>query len=93
MLGVYTCLKNENPSFICNMFHEESIQYNLRSENLPWLPQANTIEYGNDCIVFGGSILWNYLANEIKSQTSVCSFKKCIKGWSGESCNCKICKL
>ena len=92
MLEVYKCLKNENPSFMWNMFHENSIQYNLRSKNLLMLPQTNTIKYRNDSIVFRGSILWNYLPNEIKSQASVCTFKKCIKSWSGGDCNCKICK-
>ena len=29
MLEVYKCLKNENPSFMWNMFQEKSIQYNL----------------------------------------------------------------
>ena len=92
MLEVYKCLKNENPSFMWNMFYEKSIQYNLRSKNLLMLPQTNTIKYGNDSVVFRGSILWNYLPNEIKSQASVCTFKKCIKSWSGGDCNCKICK-
>ena len=91
MLEVYKCLRNENPSFMWNMFHEKSIQYNLRSKNLLMLPQTNTIEYGNDSIVFRGSISWNYLPNEIKSQASVYTCKKCIKSWSGGDCNCKIC--
>ena len=43
MLEVYKCLKNENPSFMWNKFHEKSIQYNLRSKNLLMLPQTNTI--------------------------------------------------
>ena len=92
MLEVYKCVKNENPSFMWNMFHEKSIQYNLRSKNLLMLPQTNTIKHGISGIVFRGRILWNYLPNKIKSQTSVCSFKKCIKFWSGEDCNCIICK-
>ena len=92
VLEVYKCFENENPSFVWNMFHEKSIQYNLRSKNLLTLPQTNTIKYGSDSIVFRGSILWNYLPNEIESKTSVCSFKKCIKIWSGEDCHCKICK-
>ena len=92
LLEVYKCLKNENPSFIRNMLHEKSLQYNLRLKNLLMLPQTNTIKYGDDTIVFRGTILWNYLPNEIKSQNSVCSFKECIKNWSGECCNCKICK-
>ena len=40
MLEVYKCLKNENPSFMWNMFHEKSIQYNLQSKNLLMLPQT-----------------------------------------------------
>ena len=63
----------------------------LRSNNLLMLLQTNTIRYGNVSLTFRGSILWNYLENEIKSKTSVCSFKKCIKSWSGEEYNCKIC--
>ena len=50
------------------------------------LPQRNTIRYGNDSIVFRGSSLWSYLPNDIKSQTSVCSCKKCIENWSKEGC-------
>ena len=75
-----------------NIFHEKSIQYNLRLNILLMLPQTNTIKYGNDTIVFRGSILWSYLPNKIKSQASIFTFKKCIKSWSGEDCNCKSCK-
>ena len=57
ILEVHKCLKNENPPFMWNMFHEKSIQYNLPSKSLPMLPQTNTIKYGNDSIVFRGSIL------------------------------------
>ena len=63
MLEAYKCLKNENPSLLWNMFHEKSIQYNLRSKNLLLLPQTNTIKYGNDSTVFRGSILLNCLPN------------------------------
>ena len=55
--------ENENSSFVWNMFHEKSIQYNLRSKNLLMLPQTlacfsgNNIKYGNDSIVCRGSIL------------------------------------
>ena len=85
-------MSNENPTFMWNMFHEKSVQHDLRSKNLLMLPQTNTIRYGNDSIVFRGSILWKYLPNVIKSKTSVCSFKKSINSWSGEGCYCKICK-
>ena len=91
MLEVYKYVNKENPSFMWNMFLEKSSRYDLRSSNLLMLPQTNTIRYGNDSLTFRGSILWNHLENEIKSKTYVCSFRKCIKSWSGEEYNCKIC--
>ena len=86
MLEAYKCIKKEPTSFMWNMFHEKSSQYDLRSKNLLILPQANTIRYGNDSLIFRGSISWNYLQNDIKSKTPFCSFKKCIKSWSAEGC-------
>ena len=44
VLEVYKCLKNENPLFTWNMFHEKSIEYNLQSKNLLMLPQTNAIK-------------------------------------------------
>ena len=54
--------------------------------------REHALIYGNHILIFRGSILWNYLQNDIKSKTSVCSFKKCIKSGSGEDCSCKIWK-
>jgi len=88
MLEVYKNI-NKKPSFMWNMFHEKSSQYDLRSKNLLILPQTNTIRHGNDRLIFPGSILWNYFQNDIKSKTPVCSFKKCMKSRSREDCNCK----
>ena len=80
------------PPFIWNMFHEKKSHYDLRSKNLLKLPQTNNIRYGNDSLIVRGIILWNKIKiqNKITSKTSVRSFKKCIKRWSGEDCNCKI---
>ena len=53
------------------------------------LPQTNATRYVSDSLMFRGSILWNYHQNDTYSKTSVCSFKKCIKNWSGENCDFK----
>ena len=75
-----------------NVFREKITQYNLRSKNLLLLPETNVFKYGNESIAFRGSILWNYLRNEIKNQASVCPLKKSIESCGGEDYNCKICK-
>ena len=91
MVEVYNSLTQQNPSFLWDMFQEKINDYNLRSKNLLMLPQAKTTTYGNESLYFRGSSLWNSLPNDIKTATSVCSFKKSIKTWSGEKCRCKIC--
>ena len=68
MLEVYKCVNKENPSFMWNMFHDKTSRHDLRSNNLLMLPQTNTIRYGNDSFTFRGSILWNYLENEINAK-------------------------
>ena len=79
MVEVYNSLTQQNPSFLWDMFQEKINDYNLRSKNLLMLPQAKTTTYGNESLSFRGSILWNSLPNDIKTATSVCSFKKSIK--------------
>ena len=90
MLEIYKFTNKQNPSFMWDMFHGKRNQYDLRSKNLLILPKTNTIRYGNDSIVFRGSTLWNCLQNDIKS--AICCFQIFIKSWSGEDCNCQICK-
>ena len=53
------------------MFHEKTSQYDLQSKNLLMFPQTNIISFGNDSLVFRGSILWNCLPNDIKRKTQL----------------------
>ena len=92
MLEIYKCLHFENPSFMWEFFEEKDLTYNLRTQNLLRLPPTRTETYGSNSLSFRGSILWNYLPDDMKNAQSVQLFKNAIRNWKGERCMCKNCK-
>ena len=92
MIEVYKSLNHENPSFLWDLFTRKEINYNLRIKDILTLPKASTASFGTNSIAFRGSILWNSTPDVIKNSNTVSVFGKNIKNWTGEGCNCKICK-
>ena len=74
-----------------DLFIRKEVTYDSRAKDLLQLPKANTVLNGLNSIVFGGSILWNTIPDEIESSQSIASFKTQIKSWNEHSCSCNIC--
>ena len=91
MTEVYKSLNRQNPAFMLDLFIRKEVTYDLRVKDLLELPTARTVLNGLNSMVFRGSILWNAISDEIKSSQSIASFKRKIKSWSGDYCNCNIC--
>ena len=91
MLEVFKSLKFDNPLLIKEMFHLKCQPYNLRNKLLLKIPEANSITYGTNSILFKASIILNSLSNEYKMAKSISEFKNGIKLWKGVSCSCFIC--
>ena len=49
------------------------------------------IRLGHDYL-YVSSIVWNSTPDVIKNSNTVSVFGKNIKNWTGEGCNCNICK-
>ena len=92
LIEVYKSLNCQNPMFMWDMFKRRETTYDLRVKDLLQLPNTKTTSYGINSILFRGSILWNSIPDVIKNNQSIASFKKIIKTWTGEKCNCTICK-
>ena len=92
LIEVYKSLNCQNPMFMWDMFKRRETTYDLRVKDLLQLPKTKTTSYGINSILFRGSILWNSIPDVIKNNQSIASFKKIIKTWNGEKCNCTICK-
>ena len=92
MIEIYKTMKNLNPSYIWEFHERKVVKYDLRTKNLCRLPKTRTTKFGIESLSFRGSLLWNSLCDTIKALPSVAAFKREIKHWLGDKCNCRICK-
>ena len=92
LIEVCKSLNCQNPMFTWDMFKRRETTDDLRVKDLLQLPKTKTTSYGINSILFRGSILWNSITDVIKINQGIASFKKIIKTWNGEKCNCTICK-
>ena len=92
MIEIYKTMNKLNPSYIWEFHEEKVVKYDLRTKNLCRLPKTLTTKFGIETLSFRGSLLWNTLGDQIKALPSVAAFKRAIKHWPGEKCNCRICK-
>ena len=92
MLEIYKRINGACPSFMLEFFKPKDANYHLRTNNLLQLPKTNTLVHGNNSLSFRGSILWNTLSDIIKIAQNIKQFKVLIKSWTGDKCNCNICR-
>ena len=80
------------PDFCEGYFYETNISYNLRYGNDAQLPKVRTTSFGIETIAYLGNKLWQLLPQEIKQSNTLPIFKKQIRCWNGNKCNCRLCK-
>ena len=87
--SLYKTLNNTYPSFMQEYFIREDIKYDLRTRDLLQIPAAKSTTFGIDSIKFRVSLLRNSIPDLIKRVSSAAIFKRNIRHWDGEECNCK----
>ena len=91
-LEVYKTLHNLNPTFMKDYFLPKSTSYDLRRNDVLFVPKVKTTNYGIRSISFLGPKIWNSLPNEIKLSKNANQFKILIKDWYFENkCACNAC--
>ena len=83
---------NLSPSFIVELFPRFERVYNLRNKREFIRPKVNTVQWGIESIRYFGPTIWDILPEEIKSATTLVSFKQKIQNWKGLNCPCRLCK-
>ena len=92
MTEMYKTKSDLNPPFMKDIFKERNISYNLRRGNDAQLPKVRTTSFGIESIAYLGNKLWQLLPLEIKQSNTLPTFKKRIRCWKGDKCNCRLCK-
>ena len=83
---------NLSPSFIVELFPEFETRYKLRNKREFIRPKVKTVQWGMESIRYFGPTIWDTLPEEMKSTTTIDSFKQKIQNWEGLDCPCKMCK-
>ena len=74
-----------------DMFQVKNTPYQLRMPLNLSLPPTSSKKFGTYSVVFRAAFIWNNLPAKIKTATTIQQFKKLIKTWQGNLCNCKLC--
>jgi hypothetical protein len=91
-LEIYKTFHNLNPAFMKDYFLPKSTGYDLRRNDVLFVPKIKTTNYGIKSISFLGPKIWNSLPNEIKSSKNANQFKILIKDWYFDNqCACNAC--
>ena len=72
-------------------FEKRDVKYELQTKNLLQTPSLKTNTIEANFLISRGAHLWNTLPDDIKNVNSSAIFKRKIKEWNGDKCNCKIC--
>ena len=75
-----------------NLFHRNVSTYSLRSSNDLLVPRVNQTTLGLRSIRYEGAVMWNHLAEQIKTAENMGTVKKLIRNWKGPQCKCAYCK-
>ena len=92
MTEMYKTKNGLNPSFMQEIFRENTTHYNLRNNNEFTQPRVRSVSNGTESIRFKGPQLWQTLPPTIRNSETLCRFKKEIKNWYGENCPCRLCR-
>ena len=91
MNEMYKTRNDLNPSFMQEIFRENTTHYNFRNNNEFIQPRVRSVNNGSESVRFKGPQLWQTLPLTIRNSESLCQFKTKIKNWYGENCQCRLC--
>lgn len=78
----YKALNGESPIYMRNLLEVYIPRRDLRSKNEAAtlvLPRSRTVTYGDRSFMTAAPKLWNSLPSNLRSATTLCSFKKALK--------------
>jgi hypothetical protein len=92
-IEVYKAKHDLSPPFMKDIFVSANIRETRSGDKLV-RPHVRTVNSGERTLRNFGSIVWNtMLPKELKSCETLEIFKKSIKNWIPENCDCVLCRV
>ena len=91
-IELYKVVNGISPEIISRVFPlKEALKY--PTINIFISRDVRTVTYGTESLAHLGPKIWAIVPDDIKSITSLKSFKTNIKRWNPSNCPCRLCKL
>ena len=80
-IEMYKCIKETNPTYLNDLFCEQTSDCQLRDSSRLIQPKFNTFKFGFKSFRYFGAKLWNVLPVDIKQSGSLSIIKTRITKW------------
>ena len=80
-IEMYKCIKETNPTYLNDLFCEQTSEYQLRDSSRLIQPKFNTFKFGFKSLRYFVANLWNVLPVDMKQSESLSIFKTRITKW------------
>lgn len=84
-IEVYKCVNNLSPDYLCELFENKSIKYDMRDNNKIIQRKFKSISYGYNSFKYYGAKVWNELPTDVKCCTTLREFKRKCQTFLGHS--------
>ena len=79
------------PKIMQDLFPLRENQYNLRNCNIFETSNVKTVYHGTETLSFRGPKILSLVPPDLQNCPSLHIFKKQVKKWKPEGCDCRIC--
>ena len=91
-IEIYKLLNNVSVPIMKHIFPLTTNPYNLRNKNPLYSTNIHSVYNGTETISFRGPKTWALVPEDIKKSNTLIEFKRRIRSWKPEGCNCRICQ-
>ena len=93
MIEVYKILNNLSPPLISDMFTLRTSNYSFRNFRELSTDSRSSVWMGTESLQFRAPQLWQSVPEETKKSPTLEIFKRRIKLWKPNNCQCRLCKI
>ena len=93
MIKIFKTKSQVNPGFMKEIFKHLNVSYNLWRVTDTLLPAVRTTIYEIETVKFIVNKLWQILLPSLNAIPNIEKFKKGLRSWRSNPCNCRICKI
>ena len=89
---IFKTVSRLSPPFMRDIFKLKDTTRPTRNPNELIHHRPNQVTFGSKSLLSLGPQIWNALPKNLKLIENIQTFKRVIKEWRGQECNCNVCK-